>query len=316
VFSAGRTVNNGRAPKIGVVTTISAFMRRHPAASYFVLAIAISWSGILAIVLPTAFPAPVSEAERLFVLVYLAMLAGPSVAGLTITAVVGGREALRDYWNRLLAWRVGLRWYAVALCTAPLAMAITLLSLSLISTDYLPSILSGDTATAGILRTGSATAFVLTGLGVGVGAGFFEELGWSGVAVPRLLERLGLTTTGLTVGIVWGAWHFLAIHWGSANAIGTVPVAIYLLVALFSFLVPYRILMTWVYQHTRSTLIGVLMHASLTSSMLILGPPVSGAQLLTYDLAFGATLWIGVLVLVRSAARPRAAGSHLAAVDA
>jgi membrane protease YdiL (CAAX protease family) len=147
------------------------------------------------------------------------------------------------------------------------------------------------------------------GLAVGIGAGFFEELGWTGVAVPRMLARHGVLATGVCVGLVWGAWHFLAIYWGSANAIGSVPVPIYLLVALFSFLVPYRILMTWVYQRTRSALIGVLMHASLTSSMLIMGAPVSGRDLLTYDLAFGAVLWIAAaIVLVTS--RPLSPGGN------
>jgi membrane protease YdiL (CAAX protease family) len=139
---------------------------------------------------------------------------------------------------------------------------------------------------------------VLIGLAVGVGAGLFEALGWTGVAVPRLLERHPLLVTGVGVGLVWGAWHFLAIYWGSANALGSVPVAVYLLVALFSFLVPYRILMTWVYQRTRSTLIAVLMHASLTSSMLIMGAPVSGRDLVLYDLAFGAVLWIAAAIVL------------------
>jgi membrane protease YdiL (CAAX protease family) len=275
-----------------------AILERHPVASYFLLAVALSWGGILAIVLPSTFPAPVSEAERLFVAVYLAMLAGPSVVGVTITALLGGRDGLRDYGNRLLAWRVSLRWYAVALLAAPLATAVTLLALSLVSSDFVPAILSGDTATAGLVRTGSTAAFVLTGLAVGIGAGFFEELGWTGVAVPRMLARHRLAGTGVVVGIVWGAWHFLAIYWGSANAMGSVPVPVYLLVALFSFLVPYRILMTWVFQHTRSTLIAVLMHASLTSSMLILGAPVSGRGLLMYDLAFGAVLWSAAAIVL------------------
>lgn len=269
-------------------------IKRHPVTSFFLLAIAISWGGILAIVLPTTFPAPVSEAERLFVAVYLAMLAGPSVAGLTIIVVLGGLDGLREYWTRLLVWRVEMRWYAAALLIAPIATAITLLVLSLISTEFVPAILSGDVATPGPLGVESRTALVLTGLAVGLGAGFFEELGWTGVAVPHLLARRKRVATGVSVGLVWGVWHFLAIYWGSANAVGSVPVPVYLLVALFSFLVPYRILMTWVYQHTRSTLIGVLMHASLTSSMLIMGAPVSGYDLLTYDLAFGAVLWIVV----------------------
>jgi membrane protease YdiL (CAAX protease family) len=266
-----------------------ALIERHPVASYFLLTVAISWGGILAIVLPSAFPAPGPEAERLFVAVYVAMLLGPSVAGTTITAALGG---LRDYRDRLLAWRVGAWWYAVALLTAPLAMAVTSLVLSQMSTAFVPAILSGDTATAGLLRAGSTATFVLTGLAVGVGAGVFEELGWSGVAVPRMLARYRLLTTGVCVGLVWGFWHFLAIYWGSANAVGDVPTPVYLVVALFSFLVPYRILMTWVYQHTESTLIGVLMHASLTSSMLILGASVAGPNLVIFDLAFGAVLWI------------------------
>jgi hypothetical protein len=60
--------------------------------------------------------------------------------------------------------------------------------------------------------------------------------------------------------------------------------------------VPYRVLMTWVYQNTHSTLIGILMHASLTSSMLILGAPVAGRQLIIFDLTFAAVLWIAVAV--------------------
>jgi membrane protease YdiL (CAAX protease family) len=275
------------------------FIRRHPTTSYFLLAIAISWVGILAIVLPTTFPAPESEAARLFMVVYLAMLAGPSIAGLTITALAGGRDGLRTYWKRLGVWRVGMRWYATALFVAPLAIVVTLLALSLVSSDFVPAILTGDAATAGLLPVESRSAFVLTGLAVGVGAGFFEELGWSGVAVPHMLAQRKLMSTGVRVGLVWGAWHFLAIYWGSADAVGSVPTPAYLLVVLFSFLVPFRILMTWVYQHTRSTLIGVLMHASLTSSMLILGPPVSGYELLTYDLVFGAVLWIAVAIIHR-----------------
>jgi len=274
-----------------------AFIRRHPATSYFLLAITISWVGILAIVLPTTLPAPESEAARLFMAVYLAMLAGPTIAGLTITALAGGRDGLRTFWKRLFVGRVGMRWYATALFVAPLAIGVTLLALSLVSSDFVPAILTGDAATAGLLPVETRSAFLLTGLAVGVGAGFFEELGWSGVAVPHMLAQRKLMATGVRVGLVWGAWHFLAIYWGSADAVGSVPAPVYLLVALFSFLVPFRILMTWVYQNTRSTLIGVLMHASLTSSMLILGPPVSGYELLTYDLAFGAVLWIAVAIV-------------------
>jgi membrane protease YdiL (CAAX protease family) len=290
---------------------MKAIIQRHPAASYFLLAIALSWAGIVAVVWPGPIPASVSEAERLFVPVYLAMLVGPSVGGLTIAALAGGRAGLRAYRERLLAWRVEAGWYAVALLTAPMAIALALLTLSIVSPAFVPAILSGHghQEAAGPIHAASTLAFVVTGLAVGIGAGLFEELGWTGVAVPKMLPRHGLFVTGVGVGLVWGAWHFLAIYWGSGDAMGSVPAPVYLLIALFSFLPPYRILMVWVYQHTRSLLIGILMHASLTSSMLILGPAVAGRELLTYDLTLAAVFWIAAgVVLALEGRRTRTDG--------
>lgn len=284
---------------------MKAFIQRHPVASYFLLAIVISWGGIMAIVLPGSIPASPADAERLFVPVYLAMLLGPSVAGLVITAVDGGAPALRAYRDRLLTWRVGASWYAAALFTAPIAITFTLLILSAGSSHFAPAVLSGEIyqGAAGPVHAAGRTAFLLSALAIGIGAGFFEELGWSGVAVPKLLTRHGLLATGVGVGLVWGAWHFLAIYWGSSDAVGSVPVPLYLLVALFSFLPPYRILMTWVYRRTRSLFIGILMHASLTSCMLMLGPAVAGRELLIYDLALAATFWIAAALVLALEAR-------------
>ena len=283
---------------------MKAIIQRHPVTSYFLLAIAISWGGIIAIVLPGTIPAAPPDAERLFVPVYLAMLLGPSVATLVITSLAGGAAAWRAYRERLLAWRVGARWYAAALLTAPIAIMLTLLILSAISRDFVPVVLSDAMLqSAGPVAAASKAGFLLSALAIGIGAGFFEELGWTGVAVPKLLTRHGLLATGLGVGLVWGAWHFLAIYWGSADAFGSVWVPLYLLVTLFSFLPPYRVLMTWVYRHTRSLLVGILMHASLTASMLMLGAAVSGRDLLIYDLTLGATFWIAALMVLALEAR-------------
>jgi hypothetical protein len=44
----------------------------------------------------------------------------------------------------LFKWRVGGRWYAAALLTAPLVILAVLLALSLISTKYLPLLYTAD----------------------------------------------------------------------------------------------------------------------------------------------------------------------------
>lgn len=281
-----------------------AFVRQHPAVSYFGLAFLLSWGGILVVIRGGAIPAPPDEAQRLFVFVYLAMLVGPSVAGIAVTALAGGRRGIAEFHDRLTKWRVGARWYAVALLTAPLSLLAALVFLTPSGSDYIPNVLD-STANATPVQAGSRSAFLLMSVLVGIGAGFFEELGWTGLALPKLRARHGFVTAGLLLGVMWGAWHFLAILWGSAGAFGSVPVAIYLMVALFSFLPPYRILMAWVYDRTQSILVAVLMHMSLTASMLILGPAVAGNELLTFDLVFGAVLWAvaGILMFGTSARR-------------
>ena len=66
----------------------------------------------------------------------LAVLAGPSVAGIVLTGLIYGRAGFRDFLTRMTRWRVGARWYAVALLTAPLVFTAILLPLSLISPVY------------------------------------------------------------------------------------------------------------------------------------------------------------------------------------
>lgn len=274
-----------------------AFIRKHPTASYFALAFLISWTGILVVIRGGPIPAPPDEAQRLFAFVYLAMLLGPSVAGLTVTAIAGGREGLAGFRARLLAWRVPGRWYALALLTAPVALGAALLVLRPFSPEFVPGFLRASTG--GPVAAASPSAFLVMALLVGVGAGFFEELGWTGVAVPRLRTRRHLLRTGLLVGVAWGAWHFLAILWGSADAFGTVPVALYLAVSLFSVLVPYRVLMVWVYERTQSLFVAILMHASLTTSSILLGPAVGGWALMAHDLVVAALLWMMIALLPR-----------------
>lgn len=272
---------------------MTSLLRRHPLAGYFALSFVLSWGAVLAVIAGGAVPAPPSEAERLFPFVYLAMLVGPSVAGVVMTAVVGGRDGLRALGRRLLTWRVGGRWYAVALFTAPVVLIATVAALSRHSAAFVPAVLGGTTGALGPLRGGNLPLLALL---VGLGAGFFEELGWTGFAIPTMRARRSVLVTGLVVGVFWGAWHFLAVFWGSASAFGTASVPLFMVVALFAFLPPYRVLIARVYDRTQSLLVAVMMHASLTTSMILLGPVVTGTATIAYDLAFGAALWAVVAI--------------------
>ncbi|HEX4953361.1 MAG TPA: CPBP family intramembrane glutamic endopeptidase [Thermoanaerobaculia bacterium] len=268
-------------------------IRAHPQLTYFALVFALSWGGVLWVVGPGGFPGAEEEFGRLLPLVVLAMLAGPSVAGVLMTGLVHGRAGLQELRARLLLWRVGARWWAVALLAAPLVVAGTLFALSLASQVFLP----------GIVTTEEPASHLLLGMVTGLAAGLFEELGWTGFAVPGLRRRFGVLATGLLVGLPWGAWHLLVTWWGSSSTLGALPLAVYLPALAFSFLPPYRVLMVWVYDRTGgSLLVAMAMHASLTASVRIFDPlAIAGLPLVTYNLVLGGVLWgvVGGIGLVR-----------------
>jgi len=264
--------------------TIKTFIEKHPALTYFALAFVISWGGILMMIGLGGILGTKEISEEAMPFVYLATLLGPSVAGILMTGLVDGKAGFRVLLSRLFKWRVGARWYAVALLTAPILITMILFVLSRTSPAYLPAIAATD----------DKGGLLLTGIVMGLVVGFFEELGWTGFAVPKLRQCYGVLATGLIVGILWGAWHF-PLFSGSVSSSGSLPPAIYLSVLLFSFLPAYRALMVWVYNRTGSLFVAILMHAPLAASQLILIPSaISGGQVVTYDLTFAAALWVVV----------------------
>lgn len=279
------------------------FVRRHPVVAYFCLTSAISWGSVLWIVGgPGRIPGTPEEIVALFPAVYLATVAGPSLAGIAMTGLVAGSAGLRELVARLVRWRVGAGWYAVALLTAPLSVVVTLLALSLASPTFLPGFLTtgGKAFGPGGLITGADFGLVV---GLGLATGFLEELGWTGFAIPRLRPRHGVFAIGVLVGFLWGAWHFLSNLAGSDISPGAPPLALSLPVLLFSFLPPYRVLMVWVYDRTGSLLVSVLMHASLVTFWLVATPPgIAGVPLMIWYVAWAAALW-GAVAAVRVANR-------------
>jgi membrane protease YdiL (CAAX protease family) len=284
----------------GIRSTIKAFVTRHPAPAYFALTFAISWGGaLLAIGGSGGLRGTTPTSDPRFAYALIAMLAGPSVTGILLTALVYGRTGLREFLSRLFKWRVGANWYAVALLTAPLLMTATLFALSLTSQAFLPGIFTSD----------DKATLLLVGLAVGLAAGIFEELGWAGFAIPRLRLRHGVLATGLLVGVWWSAWHLLPNIWASRASSGELAVSVFLAATVFGvfvgYLTAFRVLMVWVYDRTESLLVAMLMHMSFTASLLILNPlGISGAALMTYSFALAAAVWVVVAAVAVANSRP------------
>ena len=273
------------------MTTIKAFIKSHPVLSFYSLVFAISWGAILIVVGlgPGGLSATPQQFQMAVPYAVPAMVLGPGVAGILLTGLLYGRAGLREFRSRLLRWRVGARWYAVALLTAPLVFAAVFVPLSLISPEFLPR----------IFITSDKASVVLMGIAAGLVAGIFEELGWTGFAIPRMRQRYGVLGTGLFIGVLWAAWHLLQGYWASGVTSGDISQALWLADAvvgtLVGSLVAYRVLMVWVYERTGGSLpVAMLMHVSLTFFTIIVFPPSAVMANLISGYAYTAVLWMVV----------------------
>jgi hypothetical protein len=85
------------------------FIQRNPLTSYFVLAYGITWGGILIFLASKGFQVATLQFQDALV-IFLMMFLGPSISGITLTAVLHGHNGLRELQDRLTHWQVPLRW--------------------------------------------------------------------------------------------------------------------------------------------------------------------------------------------------------------
>ena len=269
--------------------SVTGFIKRRPVSSFFALAFAYSWIwwGILFVVAPKGFEAGRAEMGAL-ALYGLFGATSSSVASIVTTRIVDGRDGLRALFSRLGKWRVSFAWYGVALFITPLLLTAILLALaSLVSPVFLPAVITSR----------DITTLVGFGIVIGLVAGFFEELGWTGFATPKLQTHYGALATGLMVGVVWGIWHFLPDFWGRVGSFGAFYILNYVVFVIG--VVAYRILIVWVYNNSKgSLLLAVIMHASFSGSQALFIPPLSAADWVCVQVVFAAVLWLVVAVVV------------------
>ena len=274
------------------MTFIKAFIQKYPLLTYSALTFTLSWGGMFIAIVPGGIPANEEQSAMLLVFSYIAMLLGPSLGGLLLTGVMDGKVGFRELASRLFNWGIGVRWYAIALLIAPLLIVASLLVLSLISPDFLPR-----------LYTEEDKAFLLQfSFVAGIMVGVFEEIGWTGFVLPKVRSHYSTLKSGIIIGLVYAVWNFPVVFWVSAatGTAGSLPMFIFMPAVLFTWLPAYRVLMAWVYEHTESLLLVMLMHASLIAFWRIFTPLIlTGATLITFYLVFTAALWIINAVALR-----------------
>lgn len=90
-------------------------MARHPAAAFLAMAFGFGWTSLIPILLSEDGFGVVPIELPLTLVQTLATLLGLALPAFLVTAATGGKEGVRDLLSRLLRWRVGIRWYLVAI---------------------------------------------------------------------------------------------------------------------------------------------------------------------------------------------------------
>ena len=261
-------------------TSVKNVIRRRPLATYFGLVFAISWVGSFVAAGPKFLRGEALQDTDLL-LMFVPMILGPSVAGVVLTAIVDGRSGLRDLFARMLRWRVGVRWYAAALLTAPVGVLAVLVVLR------------------GLVGPVFAPRLFLMGAAIGLVAGFLEEIGWTGYAYPRMQLRRSAFAAAILLGLLHAAWHLAADYLGASRERGVywLPHFLAMMVAAMTAM---RVLIVWVYCHTQSVLLAQLMHAGSTGALAVFVPPraLSASHDTLFYAVYAAVLWLVVAVVV------------------
>ena len=162
-------------------------VRRYPLIAFFVLAFALSW---------WAWPLYYFDLSPNPIIGF-----GPFLAAVIVLALTEGRSGVGRLLRRMVRWRVGLRWYAVALL---LPIVVTL------AAAVLNVFVLGAQRTSSAAELGGLSSFLqmfflwllIPGL-----AGTWEEPGFRGYALPRLQVGRSALLASLILGVLWASWH-------------------------------------------------------------------------------------------------------------
>ncbi len=246
-----RAVETLRSPRVAERRfrrrSLAEVMRRYPLISFFVIAYAISWAYVL--IFLVRFPLPDT------IITDTPMLLGPIVAGFIMSGVVEGKAGVGGLLRRLVLWRVGAGWYLIA--------TLGILAIYLVSIAAIP----GGAASFALPSPRRWLLYPILFVVVLLLDGpVLEEPGWRGFALPRLQQRWGALGGAVLLGVLWAAWHapqYLIPGFAAENGgLSFSGVGVFTLSA-----VSFSILMTWVFNNTRgSLLIAILMHGALNFS--------------------------------------------------
>ena len=177
---------------------------------------------------------------------------GPTIAGIIVTAIFKGRAGLDSLWEKLTKVRIPGQWILL-IFLIPLIWNLIALGIGFAVNGFQP--IKFDFLVPLVL----AIPLFLYML---IFTGLAEEIGWRGYALPELQTKYTAEKSSWILGIFWGLWHIPSVMLVQhLQGELTPPIAISLLFGLTLGIVGWTIVITWIYNNTKSLFWIVVLHA-------------------------------------------------------
>lgn len=199
----------------------------------------------------------------------------PSVVALVLIGSIEGRAGLADVWSRLRHGWVSPWWYVGAMGAPLIGTGLTVAVLPVLGVPV-PGFQAWYTPLVTV-----AFLIPLTG--------FFEEVGWRGLMLDRLQERLSPLVATMLVATAWGLWHLPMYARQMSEGARTPILFAWFVVGTF----PLSVIFTWLYNRTGRRLLPVIvLHASIDAGASYFYGPFPTGELRPFY------LWVLLLLLV------------------
>lgn len=223
---------------------ITSFVKRYPQGVFWGIAYV---TGNVGYILNRLYP---SDLWQFFVW-------GVFLGGMVATAIADGTSGLRTYFSRIVRWRVGVKWYAVALLL-PFLINLAAIGLNIVSGAEMETNIQLPSAPQ------VAAFFLMIFFFISLG----EEPGFRGFALPRLLTGRSALSASLILGVLHVIWHLPLFIGGDMPFFSTALI-----------ILAGAVLFTWIFNNTNgSVLVAMLFHTTVDLSVAYFAPLFSGAN--------------------------------------